>query len=62
MSVNSEMSAVEYHHCGDIFALCGDDKRALECWKKARELGDNAKILTKKIKKQKYYRDKKKRK
>lgn len=62
MTRDDEKSAVEYHHCGDIFAKCGDIERAVQCWKKARELGDDTKILNKKIKKQKYYSDKKKRK
>lgn len=62
MERGEEMSSVEYHHCGDIFAMCGDTERALFCWKKARELGDDAKILNKKIKKKRYYREKKKRK
>lgn len=62
LAAGESVSAVEYHHCGDIFALCGDIDRAVECWQKARELGDETKILNKKIKKRKYYRDKKRRK
>ena len=49
------ISNVEYHHCGDIFAKCGDIKRAVECWQKALDAGDESKILKKKIKKRKYY-------
>ena len=52
---NSEMSAVEYHHCGDIFAKCGDMDRAVEYWQKALELGEDSKLLKKKIKKRRYY-------
>lgn len=55
LQVNSDMSAVEYHHCGDIFAKCGDIGRAVECWTKAVELGDLSKVLRKKVKKRKYY-------
>lgn len=51
------ISNVEYHHCGDIFAKCGDIERAVECWQKALDAGDESKILKKKIKKRKYYPD-----
>jgi hypothetical protein len=49
------MSAVEYHHCGDIFAKCGDIDRAVEYWVLAQKAGDDSKILKKKIKRRKYY-------
>ena len=52
---DSELSAVEYHHCGDIYAKYGDIDRAVECWIKARDKGDTSKTLKKKIKKRKYY-------
>ena len=55
IQVNADMSAVEYHHCGDIFAKCGDMDRAVEYWEKALEQGDTSKVLKKKIKKRKYY-------
>lgn len=55
IQLNADMGAVEYHHCGDIFAKCGDISRAVEYWEKAREHGDTTKILKKKIKKRKYY-------
>lgn len=55
LQLDGEKSSVEYHHCGDIYAKCGDVARAVECWGKARELGDTSKILKKKIKKRKYY-------
>lgn len=55
ISLNAEMSAVEYHHCGDIFAKCGDIDRAVECWINAQKLGDASKVLKKKIKRRKYY-------
>lgn len=55
LQLDSDKSAVEYHHCGDIYAKCGDINRAVQCWEKARELGDTSKVLKKKIKKRKYY-------
>lgn len=55
LQLDGEKSSVEYHHCGDIYAKCGDVARAVECWEKARELGDTSKILKKKIKKRKYF-------
>ena len=57
IGLNSEMSAVEYHHCGDIFAKCGDIGRAVEYWTQAQRMGDESKILKKKIKRRKYYPD-----
>lgn len=57
IGLNSEMSAVEYHHCGDIFAKCGDTGRAVEYWTQAQRMGDESKILKKKIKRRKYYPD-----
>lgn len=55
IGLNSEMSAVEYHHCGDIFSKCGDMQRAVECWMAAQRLGDDSRVLKKKIKRRKYY-------
>lgn len=57
---NSDMSAVVCHHCGDIFAKNGDMERAVEMWQRAYDLGDDSKVLKKKIKKRKYYSDDKK--
>ena len=55
ISLNSDMSAVVYHHCGDIFAKCGDVERAVKYWTEAQKLGDESKVLKKKIKRRKYY-------
>jgi tetratricopeptide (TPR) repeat protein len=55
--LDSDMGAVVCHHCGDIFAMNGDMERAVEMWKRAMELGDDSKVLKKKIKKRKYYPD-----
>lgn len=60
ISTNEDMSAVEYAHCGDIFAMCGDLERALDCWLEAEKKGDESKILKRKIKKKKYIPDGKK--
>lgn len=59
MQTNDEMSAVEYSHCGDIFAMCGDIERAVECWLEAQKMGDESKILKRKIKKKRYIADEK---
>lgn len=59
-SIEGEKSAVELHHCGDIYSKCGDMEKALECWIKARDMGDDSKVLKKKIKKKKYIPDGKK--
>lgn len=60
MAGDNTKSAVEYHHCGDIYAKCGDIDRAVECWILARDNGDDSKILKRKIKKRKYISDGKK--
>lgn len=54
-----EIGSVELHHCGDIYARCGDMEAALDFWKRAQEKGDTSKILKKKIKKRKYISDEK---
>ena len=55
ISLNEEMSSVVLHHIGDIFAKCGEIETAVTYWQKAKEAGDETKILDKKIKKRKYY-------
>ena len=55
ISLNEEMSAEVLHHIGDIYAKCGNIDKAVTYWEKAREAGENTKILNKKIKKRKYY-------
>ncbi len=57
LSLGGDISAVVYHHCGDIYAKCGNIDRAVECWQKASDAGDESKILKKKIRKRKYYRN-----
>jgi tetratricopeptide (TPR) repeat protein len=57
ISLPDDMSSVEFHHCGDIFAKCGDIDRAVEFWQKAADAGDDSRILKKKIRKRKYYRN-----
>ena len=60
LQTNDEMNAIEYEHCGDIYAMCGDIERALELWCEAQSLGDESKILKRKIKKKRYIADDKK--
>lgn len=60
MAGDHTKSAVEYHHCGDIYAKCGNMERAVECWILARDNGDDSKVLKRKIKKRKYIPDGKK--
>lgn len=60
LSSEVEVSPVVLHHCGDIYSKSGDIEKALECWQKAQEKGDETKILKRKIKKKKYIPDVKK--
>ena len=55
ISLDTELSSVVLHHIGDIYAKCGEMEKAIEYWNKAREAGDESKILGKKIKNGKYY-------
>lgn len=57
ISLDDENSKVIYSHCGDIFAKCGDIDNAVKYWIMARDAGDESKILNKKIKKRRYYKD-----
>ena len=59
LATEGDKSHVEYHHCGDIYAKCGNIDKAVEFWIKARDCGDDSKILRKKIKKRRYYNEKK---
>ena len=58
IQIEPELSGVVYHHCGDIFAKCGDIDKAVEFWIKARESGEVDENLDKKIEKRKYRRAK----
>ncbi len=53
---DDDISAEVYEHYGDILAMSGDLDKAIEQWKKARELGADSKVLKKKIKRKKYIR------
>lgn len=55
----TELDVTLCNHIGDILANAGEIERAVEFWKKAQELGDNSKILQRKIKKRKYIRNEK---
>ena len=62
ISLSDKYSSDVYHHCGDIYAKCGNIELAVHYWIKAREVGDGSKVLDKKIRKQKYYPDAKRKK
>lgn len=62
ISLGEELSCEVYHHCGDIYAKCGDIELAVNYWTIAKNNGDESKLLDKKIKKRKYYNDAKRRK
>jgi predicted negative regulator of RcsB-dependent stress response len=49
-----EPSAEVLEHYGDILYKTGDKEKALEQWKKAKELGSDSTTLDKKIKLKKY--------
>lgn len=49
-----EPSTEVLEHYGDILYKTGEPEKALEQWKKAKELGSDSKTLNKKIKKKKY--------
>lgn len=62
ISIGGELSPEVYHHCGDIYAKCGDMEQAVSYWQMAKAYGDDSKILDKKIRKRKYYSDAKRKK
>lgn len=49
-----KLSAEVCTHIGDIYAKCGETDTAVEFWKRAQSLGDESKILKRKIKKRRY--------
>ena len=49
-----EPSTEVLEHYGDILYKTGEPEKALEQWRKAKELGSDSKTLNKKIKKKKY--------
>lgn len=50
---SGSLSAVVVEHAGDIYCMCGDQKRAAELWQKAIDLGGDKATLTRKIKNKK---------
>ncbi|MPM37312.1 Beta-barrel assembly-enhancing protease [bioreactor metagenome] len=50
-------SAEVLEHYGDVLAVTGDKEKAVEQWKKARELGSDSKTLNKKIRKKEYIKE-----
>jgi tetratricopeptide (TPR) repeat protein len=49
-----DKSGVIVEHYGDILIMLGEKDRAIEQWKKALDLGDGSKLLSEKIKQEKY--------
>ena len=49
-SKEDDLSAVVVEHYGDVLFQIGEKEKALEQWKRAKELGENSPVLNKKIK------------
>jgi len=49
-----ETSAEVLEHYGDVLAVTGEKEKAVEQWKKAKELGSDSKTLNKKIRRKEY--------
>jgi Tfp pilus assembly protein PilF len=47
-------SAEVLEHYGDVLAVTGETEKAVEQWKRAKELGSDSKTLNKKIRKKEY--------
>ncbi len=58
ISNNVSNSGTIVEHYGDILFMLGEKEKAIEQWKKAKEMGDASKILDEKIRKQKYIEEK----
>lgn len=57
LSKDTENSAELVDHYGDILFMTGDKEKAIEQWKKAKEMGKESKILDEKIEKGIYIED-----
>ena len=57
LSKDTEKSAELVDHYGDILFMSGDKEKAIEQWKKAKEMGKVSKILDEKIEKGQYIED-----
>ena len=55
---DENVGAVVTEHAGDIYAMNGETERAVELWQQALEQDPGNKLLTKKIKKRKYIKQK----
>ena len=51
-------SAELVDHYGDILFMCGEKEKAVEQWKRAKELGKSTEVLDQKIERQEYIEDK----
>ena len=49
-SKEDDLSAVVVEHYGDVLFQIGEKEKALEQWKRAKELGEDSPVLNKKIK------------
>lgn len=54
---STSMSSVIPEHAGDIYALCGDEEKAVIYWKQALKMGNTSKTLLRKIRLKKYIKD-----
>ncbi len=54
MKNGGDESDVVVEHCGDIYYMTGEPDKALEYWKRAREMRSESKTLNEKIRRKKY--------
>ncbi|HBF94942.1 MAG TPA: hypothetical protein DDW66_01435 [Porphyromonadaceae bacterium] len=52
-----DLTAEVLEHYGDVLAVTGEKEKAVEQWKKAKELGSGSKTLNKKIKRKEYIKE-----
>ncbi len=52
-----DLSAEVLEHYGDVLAVTGEKEKAVEQWKKAKELGRGSKTLNRKIKRKEYLKE-----
>lgn len=52
-----DLTAEVLEHYGDVLAVTGEKEKAVEQWKKAKELGSSSKTLNKKIKRKEYIKE-----
>ena len=52
-----DLTAEVLEHYGDVLAVTGEKEKAVEQWKKAKELGSGSKTMNKKIKRKEYIKE-----